>query len=434
MDLINGKIKNLYFKFFIASLGSALITSIYSLVDMAVVGNYVGPNGTAALAIIAPIWNIIYSLGLLMGVGGSILFSSLRGRNDTSNEDNKFFTSSFIGSIILSIIITIVFFLFSRPILIFFGASEEIILNLCEDYILPIKFVLPTYLINQMLIAYLRNDNDPKLATLSVLIGGIFNVIGDILFTFIFSMGIFGAGLATAIGSVITTLLLCTHFFKKKNTLKLIRVDHLLKRLQNITINGFSSFFILTILFNRQIMRYLDSNCLSIYGVIINISTFVQCCAYAVGQASQPIISINLGANRFDRIKEVLKYCLLTTLAFSLFWTIFSLVFPQVYLYSFMTPTKEILIQGKSIIRIYSLSFILLPLNIFSTYYFQSLMKPRISFIISIGRGLVISSILIYVLPLINSRALWFAMPITELIIAVYVISEIIINTKKLGK
>lgn len=440
MDLINGKIKNLYFKYFIASLGSALITSIYSLVDMAVVGNYVGPNGTAALAIIAPIWNIIYSLGLLMGVGGSILFSSLRGRNDTSNEDNKFFTSSFIGSIILSIIITIVFFLFSRPILTFFGASEEIILNLCEDYILPIKFVLPTYLINQMLIAYLRNDNDPKLATMSVLIGGIFNVIGDILFTFTFSMGIFGAGLATAIGSVITTLLLCTHFFKKKNTLKLIRVDHLIKRLHSITINGFSSFFIdiamgiLTILFNRQIMRYLDSNCLSIYGVIINISTFVQCCAYAVGQASQPIISINLGANRFDRIKEVLKYCLLTTFAFSLFWTLFSLVFPQVYLYSFMTPTEEILIQGKSIIRIYSLSFILLPLNIFSTYYFQSLMKPKISFIISIGRGLVISSILIYVLPLINSHALWFAMPITELIISLYVITQIIVNTKKLGK
>ena len=61
-------------------------------------------------------------------------------------------------------------------------------------------------------------------------------------------------------------------------------------------------------------------------------------------------------------------------------------------------------------------------------------MKPKISFIISIGRGLVISSILIYVLPLINSRALWFAMPITELIISLYVISQIIVNTKKLGK
>lgn len=439
MDLINGKIKNLYFKYLLASLGSALITSIYSVVDMAVVGNYVGPNGTAALAIIAPIWNIIYSLGLLMGVGGSILFSSIRGRNiDVSNEDNKYFTSSFIGSIILSLICWIVFYLFDKPILAFFGASDETLLSLCESYLLPIKIVLPTYLINQMLIAFLRNDNDPTLATFAVLFGGIFNVIGDILFTFTFNMGIFGAGLATAIGSVITTLLLCVHFFKKKNTLKLIKIDKLFIRLKNIIINGFSSFFIdvamgiLTILFNRQIMRYLDSNALSIYGPIINISTFVQCCAYGVGQASQPIISTNYGANNGDRIKQTLKYALITTLIFSIFWTGISLIYPEGFIYLFMTPTDEILKIGPNMIRIYSLSFILLPLNIFSTYYFQSIMKPKVSFIISVGRGLVISGILIYLLPLISPDMIWFTMPITEVIIAIYAIMQIVRCTKKL--
>lgn len=439
MDLINGKIKNLYFKYLFASLGSALITSIYSVVDMAVVGNYVGPNGTAALAIIAPIWNIIYSLGLLMGVGGSIIFSSIRGRNvDSSSEDNKYFTASFIGSIILALICWIVFFLFDKPILTFFGASDESLLTLCEDYLLPIKIILPTYLINQMLIAFLRNDNDPTLATFAVLFGGVFNVFGDILFTFVLNMGIFGAGLATAIGSVITTLLLCIHFFKKKNTLKLIKLDHLPMRLKNITINGFSSFFIdvamgiLTILFNRQIMRYLDSNALSIYGPIINISTFVQCCAYAVGQAAQPIISTNYGANNGSRIKQTLKYCLITTIIFALFWTSISLITPTSFIYLFMTPTQEILEIGPRMIRIYSLSFLLLPLNIFSTYYFQSIMKPKVSFIISVGRGLVISGILIYVLPLINSSLIWFTMPITEAIIAIYVIIQIIRYTHKL--
>jgi putative MATE family efflux protein len=439
MDLINGKVKNLYYKYLLASLGSALITSIYSVVDMAVVGNYVGPNGTAALAIIAPIWNIIYSLGLLMGVGGSILFSSIRGRNiDSSNEDNKYFTSSFIGSIILAIICWIVFYLFDKPILAFFGASDETLLSLCESYLMPIKIVLPTYLINQMLIAFLRNDNDPTLATFAVLFGGVFNVIGDILFTFTFNMGIFGAGLATAIGSVITTILLCIHFFKKKNTLKLIKIDKLFIRLKNITINGFSSFFIdvamgiLTILFNRQIMRYLDSNALSIYGPIINISTFVQCCAYGVGQASQPIISTNYGANNADRIKQTLKYALITSLIFSIFWTGISLIYPEGFIYLFMTPTDEILKIGPNMIRIYALSFILLPLNIFSTYYFQSIMKPKVSFIISVGRGLVISGILIYLLPLISPDMIWFTMPITEVIIAIYAIIQIVRCTKKL--
>ena len=72
MDLLNVKIKPTYFKYLAAAFGSALITSIYSIVDMAMVGQYQGPDGTAALAVVAPVWNIIYSLGLLMGIGGSV--------------------------------------------------------------------------------------------------------------------------------------------------------------------------------------------------------------------------------------------------------------------------------------------------------------------------------------------------------------------------
>ena len=76
MDLLTNKIKPMYLKYLAASFGSALISSIYGVVDMAMVGQYQGPSGTAALAVVAPIWNIIYSLGLLMGIGGSVLFST----------------------------------------------------------------------------------------------------------------------------------------------------------------------------------------------------------------------------------------------------------------------------------------------------------------------------------------------------------------------
>ena len=68
MDFLNGKIKTIYFKYLSAAFGSALITSIYSIEDMAMVGQYHGPEGSAALAVVAPVWNIIYSFGLLMGI------------------------------------------------------------------------------------------------------------------------------------------------------------------------------------------------------------------------------------------------------------------------------------------------------------------------------------------------------------------------------
>lgn len=428
MDFLNGRIRPLYLKYLAAAFGSALVTSIYSIVDMAVVGQYQGPDGTAALAIVAPVWNIIYSLGLLMGIGGSVIYGTMKGRaSNIKNNENEYFSSAIIGSIFLAILCWIIIIFFDTELFIFFGAENEL-LSLAKDYIVPIKFVIPCFLFNQMLAAFLRNDKNPGLATAGVLSGGLFNVVGDCLFVFGFDMGIYGAGLSTAIGSVISFLVMMSHFLTKKNSLKLVRPNQLFTKLQEITITGFPTFFIdvamgiLTILFNRQIMKYLGTNALSVYGVIVNISTFVQCCAYSIGQAAQPIISINYGAKLGHRIKKVLKYALYTAAFFAIVWTALSLLFPNLFIRIFMAPTNEILNLAPNIIRVYGLSFLLLPLNIFSTYYFQALLKPKAAFVVSVARGLVISGILIYVLPLIQPNYLWFTMPLTELITAIYVL------------
>lgn len=449
MDLLNERIRPLYFKYLAAAFGSALISSIYSVVDMAMVGQYQGPDGTAALSVVAPIWNVIYSLGLLMGIGGSVIFSTLRGRADSANSSsnskssvknsgNEYFTVSVFGSILLALLAWIGIIIFEKPILTFFGANENL-LSLAENYLKPIKFVVPLFLFNQMLAAFLRNDGNPTLATFGVLAGGIFNIFGDYVFVFPMNLGMFGAGLATALGSGISFIVMMSHFFSKKNSLALVKTSSFLKKFGKIVVTGFSTFFIdvamgiLTILFNRQIMKYLGSSALAVYGPIINVSTFVQCCAYSVGQASQPIISVNFGAKNWRGIKEVLKYVLYTVAAFGVFWLLLSELFPNLYVRIFMKPTDEILKIAPEIIRRYSLSFLLLPLNIFSTYYFQALMKPKIAFVVSVSRGFVISGILIMILPLLfSASSIWFAMPITELIVAFYAVFMIARCTKEL--
>ncbi len=145
-----------------------------------------------------------------------------------------------------------------------------------------------------------------------------------------------------------------------------------------------------------------------------------------MGQASQPILSVNYGAGQKGRIRETLRYALYTVALFSLFWTALSLVCPNLYIHIFMKPTNTILEITPTIIRRYSLSFLLLPLDIFSTYYFQALMKPRAAFIVSVFRGCVVSGILILLLPAVaGADSIWFAMPITELIVAVYAVRTI---------
>ena len=427
MDLLNGKVSSLYFKYLSAAFGSALISSIYGIVDMAMVGQYQGPDGTAAMAVVAPIWNIIYSLGLLMGIGGSVIFSTKRGSGMSGDgEDNQYFTAAVIGSVILAALAWVGLILFERPLLTFFGADETL-LALAQRYMIPVKAVFPLFLFNQMLAAFLRNDGAPALATIGVLSGGIFNIFGDWFFVFPCDMGVYGAGLATAIGSAMSFLVMLSHFASKKNTLCFVRPKHLADKLGKITVTGFSSFFIdvamgiLTVLFNRQIMKYLGSNALAIYGPIINVSTFVQCCAYSVGQASQPIISTNFGAGKASRIRETLRYTLWTVAFFGVFWTALSVACPNLYIRIFMSPTETILAMAPAIIRAYAISFLLLPFNIFSTYYFQAILQPRAAFIVSVARGLFISGALILTLPLIaGPDSLWFAMPVTELITAIY--------------
>ena len=439
MNFLTDKIKPMYFKYLAAAFGSSLISSIYGVVDMAMVGQYQGPDGTAALAVVSPVWNIIYSLGLLMGIGGSVLFSTIRGEaNQDQKRSNEYFTAAFIGTAVLAALTWLAIIFFDRELLLLFGADEAL-LPLARRYVLPVKFAVPSFLFTQLISAFLRNDGNPGLATKAVIFGGIFNVFGDYFLVFTMDLGVFGAGLATVLGSIASLIMMCSHFFSKKNTLRFVKPVSLPAKLKSITVTGFSTFFIdvamgiLTILFNRQILKYLGTDALSIYGIIINISTFVQCCAYSIGQASQPIISTNYGAGKGNRIREVLRYAIGTAVVFGLIWTIAALSVPNLFIRIFMTPTENILKIAPAIIRSYGLSFLLLPLNIFSTYYFQAIMKPATAFAVSVSRGAVISGILILLLPAIApAGSIWFAMPITELLVACFVILMMIRYTTAL--
>lgn len=245
-------------------------------------------------------------------------------------SENQYFTASVIGAVVLSLLAWVGVIESERPVLTFFGADETL-LALAQTYMRTIRYVFPLFLFNQLLAAFLRNDGAPALATLGVLSGGVFNAFGDYFFVVACGMGICGAGLATAIGFGVSFLVMLTHFFRRKNTLRLVKPEKLMCKLREIAVTGFSTFFIdvamgiLTVLFNRQIMKYLGVNALAIYDPIIQVSTFVQCCAYSVGQASQPIISTNVGAGKGERIRETLRLALWTTAFFGVFRTALSM-------------------------------------------------------------------------------------------------------------
>lgn len=439
MDLLKSKIRPMYFKYLAAASGSAMVASVFGMIDAMMVGKYHGPSGNAALVVFNPLWSIIYCLGLLAGIGGSVLFAASRGKGDEKNAQQYFALSVFYG-ITLSVAAMISIGLFNESLFRFFGADDELLI-LARLYLKPIFFAIPCCVFSNILSAYLRNDNNPSLATKAVIIGGIFNCFGDYICVFVFDMGILGAGLATAIGQYIAIFIMLSHFVSKKNTLQFVKPTKVLRKIGNISVTGFSTAIndlamgIIGILFNRQIRMYLNSDALAVYGVITQVTAFAQCLAYGAGQAGQPIISQNYGAGKHNRIKECLKYGLYTCAGMGAFWVIVMLAFPNVIMNFFMNPTPSVAEIAPDILRAYGISYILLPFNLFATYYFQAMMKPNISMIASLARGAVVSGAMIILLPLIfGANSVWYAMLITEIVVAVFSVIYMVRCTKELGK
>lgn len=425
MDLLKSKVKPMYFKYLVAASGSAMVASIFGMIDAMMVGKYHGPSGNAALAVFNPLWSIIYCLGFLAGIGGTVLFATSRGKGE-ENTAQQYFTLSVIYGIALSVLAMVGIGLFQEPLFRFFGADDELLV-LAKQYLIPIFFAIPCCVFSNILSAYLRNDGNPTLATKAVIVGGMFNAFGDYFCVFILDMGILGAGLATAIGQYIAIFIMLIHFAGKKNTLRFVKLTNTFDKLRNITVTGFSTAIndlamgIIGILFNRQIMTYLGSDALAVYGVITQITAFAQCLAYGAGQAGQPIISQNYGAGQHNRIKECLKYGLYTCAGMGIFWVIAMLIFPNAIMKFFMNPTPAVMEIAPGILRAYGISYMLLPFNLFATYYFQAMMKPNLSLIASLARGAVISGAMIMLLPVVfGANSVWYAMLITEGLVAIF--------------
>lgn len=202
------------------------------------------------------------------------------------------------------------------------------------------------------------------------------------------------AGLATALGSVISVLIMLTHFFSKKNTLKFSFNKDTKNCILPIVQNGFSTFIVdvtmgfLTIIFNNLILLYLNDNALAVYAVIIDVSKIVQCSAYGIGQAVQSIISSNFDTKNGERVKEMLKLNIITSFVLGLICTLIVIAILNLIINVFMSPIEEVLAIVPRIMRIYAISFILLPYNVYATYYFQAILKEKVSIVISLARGM----------------------------------------------
>ena len=427
MDLQKDNIRKIYFKYLFPSLFSGLIMSIYSLVDMIVVGQYEGAAGTAALACIAPFWTFFCCLSVLFGNGGAVLFSVAKGEGNET-DSKRAFTVSFLLICVVSAVVWLAILLFDRPLLQLFGADDSL-MPLALRYMHWLKLGIPLWPIGYFLGMFVRNDGSPTLVGIATVCGGVFNIFGDFFLTFTCDMGIEGAAIATVAGQLIVFIIQLTHFFSKNNTVAFTKIKDFLNQSKAIISVGFSSFIcsvgmgVMVILFNNQIMHYFGSNELAVYGVASNIFTLIQTFSYGIGNAAQPIVAENLGAKKMERVKQTRRLGSRVAVCIGLIALTLTLLLPRQITNLYMKASGEVLTIAPPILRQYFICLLFVPFNVFVTYYLQAVKKVKESIFISLLRGFILSGIFVYLFPIVfGMNSLWSVMFTAECITAAFAV------------
>lgn len=420
LDLIRDNEKKVFYYYLIPSIFSTLVNAIYILVDTLIIGQGVGALGISALNIFLPFYSLYMGIGLLFGIGGGILMSTENGIGNRQKAD-KYFLTSLISAGIIAIILMIFSVIYLKEICIFLGANENSI-DLVMEYGKYIVISTPIFICTNYMAPIIRNRKDPRLAMISVLVGAGLNIVLDYIFVFPMNMGMKGAALATVIGSLTTSLVLLSHFLKKKNRIKISLKECSFSMMRKIINCGFSSFLMefaggfVIFIFNIQILKYIGDNGIVIYGIISNCILVGMALYNGVAQASQPVISTNFGANKKDRVNNVFRYALKTTILIGLFLFAIVFFFTREVIFVFVRAEEDILKIGIPAIRIYLSAFLIMNVNILICNYFQSVGKERISIIISIIRGFLLNIILVFLMPLLfGGDSLWMVVPVSEL-------------------
>lgn len=423
MNLIRDNERSLFFHYLIPALGSAAVVSVYAFIDTIAVGQGVGYQGTAALAVVTPLFQVAAFFGILCGMGAGVRISIAQGAGDRKMELRSF-KASVIMMTLFSVLITMLFWVFRDPVYLMLGSSESIS-SYVHGYGDLLILIFPLMMFCSWGPFICRADHNPNLPLYSTLIGGAFNIFGDWFFVFPMKMGIFGAILATSIGYLVQVIVLASHFVSKKNTFTLRKVKAGFSEIMKMMQCGFGTAFlelalvVATVLMNNQIQHYMNESALAIYGVLLTISALFSHLFMGIGQAASPIISANYGAGLPERILKILRYTIITTAVFSILFFAIGWFFPDEIIVLFVKPTAEIMTLNKPIMQLYFLSFLFLGINTVVVYILQSVEKNISAAVLTLLRGVILIAILLFTLPVwFGSDGIWYSVILNDLLIA----------------
>lgn len=424
----NNIIRN-FFKYVLLNMLGMLAISCYILADTYFIANGVGTNGLTALNLALPIYGVINATGLLIGIGGATRYGILKAQ-EKGEESNEVFTQAIVFGLVLGIIYSIMGLFGTDALCKLLGADGDTFI-LMKDYLKIIMCAAPFFIVNNILIAFVRNDESPRLSMMGMVVGSLVNIILDYIFIFPLQMGMFGAAFATGLAPVISLGILSSHFINEKHKLQFIKSKMKLRMFLDSCCLGVSSFvtelssgFILLI-FNIIILRLSGNIAVAAYGIIANISLVCLAIFTGIAQGIQPLISSYYGDKDYKKMQQVLKYGLVLALVIGIFLYIGIYLFAD-RLTALFNKEQDIRLAQMTIggMHIYFMGIIFAGINIVSAAYLCAVEKTRSGFLISIIRGLMLILPFVLVLSfMFGLMGVWLSFVCTEVLTCVIAIN-----------
>ena len=409
-----------FFKYVSQNIFGLLGTSCYILADTYFISQAAGTDGVTLLNLCLPIYNFIFAIGSMIGLGAATRYAILRAQGE-ERAAQRYFSNAVFCACLLAVPFVLVGIFCPGTLLRLMGGDAGIV-ALGIPYARIFLLFTPFFMCNYIVSAFVRNDGAPSLAMVATLSGSLFNVVFDYIFIFPMGLGLPGAALATAISPILSIAVCSAHFIKKSNTITFVRKAPSVRLLAQSCQLGISGFVgelssgVTTTVFNFLLLRLAGNVAVAAYGVVANFALVATAIFNGVAQGAQPLVSQCYGKRDRAGVRKLLGLGGGTALALAaaLYLVVFG--FTDALVAIFNSENSALMARyAFTGMRIYFIGYLFAGFNIVSSGYLSAVNRPTEASITSISRGVVaIVACSLVLSALFGMNGVWAAFPASE--------------------
>ncbi len=437
IDFASDSIPVLFRKVLIPTLTGMLCMSVMTTIDGVFVGHGVGSDALAAVNIFAPFWMIMTGIGLLFGIGCSVVSSvHLAQGNEKAARINM--TQTLLFGVLLTALIALAVNLFKEETARMLGASDRL-LPYVLDYQKWLSLAFTALFLQSVGLLIIRLDGSPKYASAAAAIPSMVNVVLDYVYVFVLHRGLEGVAIATAIGCWVGGTMVILYILFLSRTMRLYRlklsVKSFLLSLRNIVYQfrlGLAAFLgeisIAMLMFtgNYVFMKYLGEDGVAAFSIACYIMPFIFMTGNAISQSAQPIISYNHGSGDLSRVLQARRLAMTTAVVMGVVMSLllaFGIKYVAALFLSTDTNAYHIAAEG---VPYMATGFSIAIVNVVAIGYFQSVERALPATIYSLSRGVLFLVPSFLVMPHLAGVPLgmWLALPVAELLTLLLIASS----------